>query len=72
MKAENKFTHSVIYIAKRPYEGGPTVNDWKGIMFTSSAKNSQGDDDILIDKEFGCEIICDGQWRIYEYIVHNN
>ncbi|MFX1501785.1 MAG: hypothetical protein ACFFDH_12550, partial [Promethearchaeota archaeon] len=59
IRANNVSTCTALYIL--------TDDGWKVIMYTPDAENTQGIYDAAVDKIYGCEIICDGKWRIYEY-----
>jgi hypothetical protein len=38
---------------------------WRVIMYTPDAEYTQGS--YWVDHTYGCEIVCDGEWRVYEY-----
>ena len=57
IKVDDPTTRTSLYVL--------TEDDWRVVMFTPDAEYTQGS--YFVDHTYGCKIVCDGEWRVYEY-----
>ena len=57
IKVDDPATRTSLYVY--------TEDGWRVIMYTPDAEYTQGS--YWVDHTYGCEIVCDGEWRVYEY-----
>jgi len=57
IKVDDPTTRTSLYVL--------TEDGWRVVMFTPDAEYTQGS--YFVDHTYGCKIVCDGEWRVYEY-----